>query len=227
MLASTWGISAIDTACEGQPTQFPCNDRLLHYFSFQWSREEVLLENIPEAPTSCQRGWSWWRARTSWRDFVTPQQPTTNNAKLQLFGDAKEGLDMLHSTRDALELKAICDKYQTSIWLQANKEHIYVPTRVATTAWKNDAKSLTAVSTRLPSIPDACVELVTSSCNSKCKTARCFCFKKNWQWHPPTSCLSSYEWWIPYGCLLITNGAVTIVLDALAFCLIVIMSTAR
>ena len=31
---------------------------------------------------------------------------------------------------------------------------------------------------------------------------------QNWQWHPPTSFLSSYEWLIPRGCQLLTNDAV-------------------
>jgi len=37
-----------------------------------------LLENIPEAPISCQRSWSWWRARANWR-YMTHRnsQPST------------------------------------------------------------------------------------------------------------------------------------------------------
>ena len=31
---------------------------------------------------------------------------------------------------------------------------------------------------------------------------------QNWQWHPPTSFFSSYEWLIPRGCQLLTNNAV-------------------
>jgi hypothetical protein len=113
--------------------------------------------------------------------YGTPEQPTTNHARLHLFGKAKKVLEMLPPTRDALELHAIRANYQAKIWLQANKELIDVPSPVSTTAWKKDATSLTAVWTRLPAIPDACVELVTCGCKSKCKTARCSCFKKNMQ----------------------------------------------
>jgi len=66
--------------------------------------------------------------------YGTPEHPTTNHARLQLFVKAKKGLDMLPPTRDALELHAICANYQAKIWLQANNEHIDVPLPVVTTA---------------------------------------------------------------------------------------------
>jgi len=76
--------------------------------------------------------------------YGTPKQPTINHARLQLFGKAKKGVEMLAPTRDALDLYAICAIYQAKILLQANKEHIHVPRLIATT------ESLTTVWTRLP-----------------------------------------------------------------------------
>jgi len=67
---------------------------------------------------------------------------------------------MLPPTRHAMELHAIRANYQATICLQANKEHIDVPSPVATTAWKKDAESMTAVWTRLLPIPDACMFLL-------------------------------------------------------------------
>ena len=61
----------------------------------------------------------------------TPEQPTTNNARLQLFGKAKKGLEMLLPTRDALELHAIRANYQATVWLQENKERIDVPLQLS------------------------------------------------------------------------------------------------
>jgi len=49
--------------------------------------------------------------------YGSPQQPTTNNAILQLFAKAKKGLKMLPPTRNTLELHAICVNYQANIWL--------------------------------------------------------------------------------------------------------------
>ena len=40
-----------------------------------------------------------------------------------------------------------------------------------------DDGSLEVVWTRLPVLPEACIELVTCGCKSKCKTAQCKCFK--------------------------------------------------
>jgi len=47
--------------------------------------------------------------------YGTPQQPTPNHARLQLFGKAKKGLEMLPSTRNALELHGIRANYNTKI----------------------------------------------------------------------------------------------------------------
>jgi len=58
--------------------------------------------------------------------YGTPEQLTTNHARLQLFGKAKKGLGILLPIRGALDRHAIRANYQTKIWLQANKEHIHV-----------------------------------------------------------------------------------------------------
>jgi len=54
----------------------------------------------------------------------TPKQRTTNLARLQLFGKAMSGLEMLPPTRDAMELHAQRANYQAKNWLQTNKEHV-------------------------------------------------------------------------------------------------------
>ena len=108
--------------------------------------------------------------------YGAPEQLTTNNARLQLFGKANNGLETLPPIRDALELPG---KDMVA------RKHIGVPLPVATTSRKKGAESLTAVWTRLPppSIPDACVELVACSCpmillqdkkNKRCSAA-CGC----------------------------------------------------
>ena len=111
--------------------------------------------------------------------YGTPEQSNVNNSRLQLFGKANKGLEMLPPTRDALELHSARANYQAKIWLQADKEHIDVSPPIDTAAWKKVSECLEAVWTRLPPIPDACLELVSCSCKSKCKTGRCSCFRKD------------------------------------------------
>ena len=111
--------------------------------------------------------------------YGTPEQSNVNNSRLQLFGKANKGLEMLPPTRDALELHSARANYQAKIWLQADKEHIDVSPPIDTAAWKKVSECLEAVWTRLPPIPDACLELVSCGCKSKCKTGRCSCFRKD------------------------------------------------
>ena len=47
--------------------------------------------------------------------YGTPEQPTINHARLHLFGKAKNSLEILPPTRDALELHAIPANYQAKI----------------------------------------------------------------------------------------------------------------
>ena len=54
-------------------------------------------------------------------------------------------LDILDTTKLTAH-----DRNLLSFWLEANIEQTAVPSPVATTSWKTDGKSLTAVWTRLP-----------------------------------------------------------------------------
>ena len=109
--------------------------------------------------------------------YGTPEQPNVDNARLQLFGKAKLGLEMLPSTRDALERHTACINYQANIWLQADQEHIHIRSPTDTSAWTMESYCLKAVWTRYPALPGACLELVTCGCKAKCRTDRCRCFK--------------------------------------------------
>ena len=104
-----------------------------------------------------------------------------DQARIQLFGKAKKGLEMLPPTRDSLELHVARANYQAKIWLQADHEQIHVSSPIDTLAWKKDCGYLCAVWTRLPPVPDGCLQLVTCGCKAKCKTARCTCFINNLQ----------------------------------------------
>ena len=107
------------------------------------------------------------------------EQSSIDQARLQLFGKAKKGFEMLPPTKDALELHTIRANYQAKIWLQADQQHIHVSSPVDTSAWINEEGCLKAVWTRLSPIPDSCLELVTCGCKSKCRKIRCSCFRKD------------------------------------------------
>ena len=99
--------------------------------------------------------------------YGTPEQHTVDNARLQLFGKGKLGLEMLPPTRDALELHTARANYQAKIWLQADQEHIDIPSPTDISACMMESDCLKAVWTRLPPIPDARLELVTCGCKAK------------------------------------------------------------
>ena len=67
--------------------------------------------------------------------YGTSEQQTVDNARLQLFGKGKFGLEMLPPTRDALELHTARANYQAKIWLQADQEHIDIPSPTDISAW--------------------------------------------------------------------------------------------
>jgi hypothetical protein len=113
--------------------------------------------------------------------YGTPDIQTVDHARIQLFGKAKKGLEMLPPTRDALELHVARANHQAKIWLQADQEHIHVSSPIDTLGWKTEFGCLRAVWTRLPPVPDGCLQLVTCGCKSKCRTARCTCYLKNLQ----------------------------------------------
>ena len=93
--------------------------------------------------------------------YGTPEQQTVVNARLQLFGKGKLGLEMVPPTRDALELDTARANYQAKIWLQANQENIDIPSLTDIPAWMMESDCLKAVWTRLCPFPDPCLELVT------------------------------------------------------------------
>ena len=111
--------------------------------------------------------------------YGIPEQSSVDQATLHLFCKAKKGLEMLPPTKDALELHTIRANYQAKILLLADQQHIQVSSPMDTSAWINEEVCLNAVWTRLPPIPDACLELVTCGCKSKCRTVRCSCFRKD------------------------------------------------
>ena len=86
--------------------------------------------------------------------YGSPEQQTVDNARLQLFGKGKLGLEMLPPTRDKLELHTARANYQAKIWLQADQEHIDIPSPTDISAWMIESDCLKAVWTRLPPIPD-------------------------------------------------------------------------
>jgi len=110
--------------------------------------------------------------------YGVPAQPSVDQARFHVFGKAKKGLDLLPPTRDALDLHSKRANYQAKIWLQADRECIRIPSPVDTAAWVKEKTCLVPIWTRLPPIPDACLQLMTCGCKSKCQTARCTCFKK-------------------------------------------------
>ena len=55
--------------------------------------------------------------------YGRPEQSSVDQARLQVFGKTKKGLDMLPPTNDALELHTIRANYQAKIWLQADQQH--------------------------------------------------------------------------------------------------------
>lgn len=76
--------------------------------------------------------------------YGAPEQPTIDHARLQLFGKAQKGLEMLPPTKDALELHTVRANYQAKIWLQADQEYIDVPPPTDTLAWKKESGHLEA-----------------------------------------------------------------------------------
>lgn len=95
---------------------------------------------------------------------------------------------MLPLTTDALQLHLSRANHQAGIWIQANKEVIQTVNHIDTLAWKKESSRLSIVWTRLPAVPDACLQLVMYGCKSKCNTSRCSCFKKAVKCMPASGC---------------------------------------
>lgn len=111
-----------------------------------------------------------------------------DSARAYLFGKAKKGLEMLPPSKDALQLHAARANYQAKIWLQADIEQMEIISPSETDAWEMTPSGLQIVWTKLPAVPDSCMELVTCGCTKKCSTARCMCFKRNLKCTPACGC---------------------------------------
>ena len=96
-------------------------------------------------------------------------------------------LEMLPPTQDALKLHAARSSYQASIWLQSDRPILKIIPPGDTVGWKND-NGLEIIWTTLPSVPNACMELVSCMCKAKCKTARCQCARNKLRCMPACGC---------------------------------------
>ena len=79
--------------------------------------------------------------------YGRPEQSSIDQARLQLFGKPKKGLEMLPPTKDALEIHTIRANYQAKIWLQADQQYIQISSPVDTSAWINEGCLNTDVGT--------------------------------------------------------------------------------
>ena len=104
--------------------------------------------------------------------YGTPEQQTVDNARLQPFGKGKLGLEMLPPTRDVLELHTARTNYQAKLWLQADQEHTDIPSLTDISTWTMESDCLKAVWTRLPPIPDACLEHASELVDARLSTER-------------------------------------------------------
>ena len=109
--------------------------------------------------------------------YGSPELQTVNSVRVSMFSKAKAGMELLPSSRDALELHVQRANYQAKIWLMSEMETVDVT--LPSDAWKKKSGCLKPQWTRLPPVPLSCLELVTCGCKTRCKTARCKCFKIN------------------------------------------------
>ena len=83
-------------------------------------------------------------------------------------------IEQLPPTRDALYLHIRRSHYQTLVWRQAHLQYPILP-QPEIMGWKMEGHYLVPKLTSLPPVPDACQELITCTCTTGCKTARCGC----------------------------------------------------
>ncbi|KAG7161336.1 hypothetical protein Hamer_G013968 [Homarus americanus] len=126
--------------------------------------------------------------------YGTSEQPTINYARLQLFSKAKKSLEMLTPTTGALEFHLAHSNHQAKIRLQ---EHTHVPFPTIEIGWTIEQSGLQVIWTRMPPIPDACLELVTCGCRAKCGPGQCTCLRRDLTCIPAfvsdaISCCNSY-----------------------------------
>ena len=191
MPPSPYTVKSVLPICQGKPFEFSRPNRLWHSLIIQWIWQEVMLENLSETTEFNQFYWTQWWAGSNWavcRLYGVPTQTDVNQARPHLFVKGRKELDMLSPTRDALDRHCKRVNYQACIWLQADQEQIIVPPPTDTFAWTKETSMLSPVWTRQPPIPEACLQLVTCGCKSKCKTVRCTCYKKGLRCTPACGC---------------------------------------
>ena len=91
-------------------------------------------------------------------------------------------IERLPPTRDSLYFHIQRSHYQALVWRQAHLQHPVLPPP-ETMGWKMEGTSLIPQLSSLLPIPDACEELITFTCTTGCKTARCSC--------KPNPCIAS------------------------------------
>ena len=91
-------------------------------------------------------------------------------------------IESLPPTRDSLYFHIQRSHYQALVWRQAHLQHPVLPPP-ETMGWKLEGTSLIPRLSSLPPIPVACEELITCTCTTGCKTARCSC--------KPNPCIAS------------------------------------
>ena len=112
-----------------------------------------------------------------------------NQARHDMFEKTQSELEKLPPTKAALQLHLARANFQAKVWLQSNVGMQKIGLPSATGGWQEtDEGLLQVVWSNLPSIPDACVELVTCGCKSKCKTASCKCCKNVQRCIPACTC---------------------------------------
>lgn len=86
-------------------------------------------------------------------------------------------LELFPPTRASLKLHVARPNDQTSIWIRAGDAIMAIDGR-RPTGWQQGPEGWQQVVwKRLPAGPDACLELITCVCKTKCSMARCECFK--------------------------------------------------
>lgn len=100
---------------------------------------------------------------------------TTDSVRRVMFGKGCPPEQMPPSS-DALSFHIQRAHYQCMVWKRAHcqRPNLSDPTELG---WRRDATGLHPVLMSLNPIPESCIELVSCSCQSKCRTMRCSCRK--------------------------------------------------
>ena len=118
----------------------PLRDNLLGFHAFTGCDTTSAFSG--RGKRSC---WTTFQNLPHFLQGIGREQQTVDNARLQLFGKGKLGLEMLPPTTDALELHTARANYQTKIWLQADQEHTDIPSPTDISAWMMESDCLKAV----------------------------------------------------------------------------------